>query len=210
MRAVLTSVLAVVVVSAVTAATRVEVIRLRWLASSPRQVADGRVWLLVSSAFVADRPIVLSIAAFGGFAVVGAIVCGARLLWISAALGHVGSTLAAYAGLGLLRSVDPGAFAADVDLPDFGVSAIIAAWLGAIVVVEWRRHPSRTVRAGLVGFCLLCLLVGLSADPDLTVLDSDHLYAFAIGVGCATLSPAVTSSSSRFAAGASGHAQRPS
>jgi hypothetical protein len=209
-RAVLGSLLAVVVVSAVTAATRAGAIRLRWLASSPRQVADGRVWLLVSSAFVADRPTVVSLAAFGGFAVVGAIVCGARLLWISAALGHVGSTLAAYAGLGLILSVNPGAFAADIDRPDFGVSAIIAAWLGAIVVVEWRRHPDRTARAALVGFCLVCLLVGLAADTNLTVLDSDHLYAFAIGVGCAILSPAATSRSSRFAAGASGHAHRPS
>jgi hypothetical protein len=202
--------LAVVVVSAVTAATRIGAIRLRWLASSPRQVADGRVWLLVSSAFVADRPIVLSIAAFGGFAVVAAIVCGARLLWISAALGHVGSTLAAYAGLGVVRSIDPDAFAATVDRLDFGVSAIIAAWLGAIVVVEWRRHPGRAARTALVGFCLLCLLVGLAADTNLTVLDLDHLYAFAIGVGCAVLSPAVTSRSMRFAGGASGHAQRPS
>jgi hypothetical protein len=209
-RTVLGPLLAVVVVSAVTIATRVGAIRLRWLASSPRAVADGRVWLLVSSALVADRPIVLSILAFGGFAVVAAIVCGARLLWTSAALGHVGSTLAAYAGLGLVRAIEPDAFAGTVDKLDFGVSAITAAWLGAIVVVSWRRHPDGRVRAGLVAFCLVCLLVGLAADTNLTVLDVDHLYAFVIGVGCAVFSPAVTSRSSRFAAGASGHAQRES
>jgi hypothetical protein len=62
----------------------------------------------------------------------------------AAVVGHVGATLVAYAGLGLLRAVDPHAGSGVLDAPDYGVSCVFAAWLG----VSAARGQSRLARTG--------------------------------------------------------------
>src|SRR5204862_7459293 len=65
---------------------------------------------------------------------------------------------------------------------DVGVSAICAAWLGAVAATLWRR-PGRTA-TGKWTIAVSCLLIGFFAwlvNPNLTVLDTDHLFAFPIG-----------------------------
>lgn len=116
-----------------------------------------------------------------GFAIVLAValtVLPARQLVAAAAVGQVASTLVVYGALGLMRLVDAHVFAPAVDLPDFGVSAMIAAWIGALAAVAWARHDHRLVVAG----CFACLGVGLAFRPTLTFLDAEHVVAFAIGV----------------------------
>ena len=152
------------------------------LAATPHAFAVGRVWLLVTSAFVADRPAAASIA---GFAVVGAVtiaVAGTATTAVAAAVGHIGSAAAVYLALGLVRIFVPSAFDGVVDLPDFGTSAIIAAWIGAIAAQGWRRRPELTARTVVVAFCLGSGLIGWLLRPDVTVLDAEHLIAFLIGV----------------------------
>src|SRR5262249_48929300 len=109
------------------------------LASSPDRAAD-RPWLLLSNSLVTQHPISLSLLALGGLTVGVLGACGARVALATALVGHVGSTLAAYALLGLVRLGEPGAFASLLSRPDYGVSAVSAAWLGAVAAVMWRRR----------------------------------------------------------------------
>jgi hypothetical protein len=88
--------------------------------------------------------------------------------------------------VGSVRLVVPGAFDSVVSAPDYGVSAISAGWLGSIATVAWRRRDRS--RVGKLSIALSCVAVGLfaySERPDLSVLSSEHLVAFALGIGVA-------------------------
>jgi hypothetical protein len=158
------------------------------LSSSPRRIATGKFWLLFTNALIADHPrgaSFLSLVLFGGLALV---VCGPRLLWVAGAMGHVFSTLCVYSMIALTRLVDPGAFEHVLSATDIGVSAICAAWLGAVAAVLWRRPGWKRTRR--LGIAASCALVGLSAwlfHPQLTALDTDHVFAFAIGAAVAVV-----------------------
>jgi len=169
-------------VSGVTAANRAGLVDLAALASSPRTAGEGKLWLLLTSAFVADRPTAASLLAFAGFAIAVFVVCGSRLLWTVGVAGHVGSAAAVYAAIAVTRAVVPTAFEHVLSLSDYGTSAMIAAWLGALAAAGWIRRPSLAPRLGVVGFSLLCAVVGWLCRPGLTPLDSEHIVAFAIGV----------------------------
>ena len=68
-----------------------------------------------------------------------------------------------------------------MQLPDYGLSAIIAAWLGAIARVLWLRHPSTAHRVLILLASAGCAGIGLALRPDVTFLDTEHLLAYAIG-----------------------------
>lgn len=178
----------VVVVAALTAATTARIVGTDLFASSPRRLAGARFWSLFTSALVCDHPLAASLGALAGFGVVTLVVCGPRLLWTAAALGHVFSTLCVYAMIASVRLADRSAFDTVLDKRDLGISAVCAAWLGAVAATLWRR-PRLAARAK-AGVALACVLVGVLAwlvRPDLTALDTDHLFAFAIGVAVATV-----------------------
>lgn len=101
------------------------------LAATPSRVAGGRLWLLLSSALVADRPVAVCLASFVGFAIVALAVCRGGTFWLAATFGHVGSTVVVYVLVAVVRLVEPGVLHHLLDMPDFGVSAIQAAWLDA-------------------------------------------------------------------------------
>ena len=83
------------------------------------------------------------------------------------------STLAVY---GVLHELaDP------VSRPDYGTSAVIAAWIGLIACTLWRRGHAG---AGVV-LCVVSALVGWFFRPDLDVLDTEHLVALAVGAAIA-------------------------
>ena len=102
----------------VTAASRARLVGLAALASSPRSAGEGKVWLLLTSAFVADKPTAASLLAFAAFAIAVLIACGSRLLWFSAVAGHLGSAVAVYVALATVRAVIPSAFESVLSLPD--------------------------------------------------------------------------------------------
>jgi hypothetical protein len=90
--------------------------------------------------------------------------------------------LGVYGVIGLVRLAEPHAFASVMHVADYGLSAIIAAWLGAIARVLWARSTTHTHRWLIAIGSVACGGIGLMLRPDLTFLDSEHLIAYAIGV----------------------------
>jgi hypothetical protein len=170
----------------VTAANRLGALSVTTLAATPREVGEGRVWLLLSSGLLADRPAIPSLLGFWivGFAVV--LACSVRVAAGVAVGGHLVSALGVYGVIGLTRLLDPHAFASVITLSDYGLSAMIAAWLGAIACVFWRRHPARLSRVLIVAGSIGCAGIGLALRPQLTFLDTEHLLAYGVGVALAS------------------------
>jgi hypothetical protein len=153
------------------------------LAASPSRVAHGRVWLLLTSGLLAERPIGPSIISFALLAALALVVCGQRVFWLAALAGHVFSTLIVYVVIALARLVDSNDFRVVLGAHDYGVSAVSAAWLGAIAAVGWRARGQTP--AGRTAIALSCIAVALFAyvmHPGLTILSSEHVFAFAIGI----------------------------
>ena len=176
----------VLAVSGLTAAQRAGLIPLEAVAASPHKIAQGKFWLLLTSGLFADRPTLPSLFALVLFGFVALAVCGSRVLWSAALVGHVGATLLVYYSLALVRVSHPDLFHEVLGRPDIGLSAIFAAWLGATAAVAWRRtRADRRRRIGIVVGCAAIGLIAWLVRPDLTVLDTDHGVAFFIGVGVA-------------------------
>ena len=176
---------ATAVAGVVTAANRAGWLELSQLAASPRAIAEGKLWLLLTSGAIADRPWLPSLL---GFAIVGFAalsVAPARVVVAAALTGHVLATLAVYGFLGVADAVDRGAFANLLDRPDVGLSAIIAAWIGVVSCVFGRRYRSRRAHVLNALGCAGCALIGFAFRPDVTALDSEHLVAFALGFAIA-------------------------
>jgi hypothetical protein len=165
-------------ITAVTVAARVGQVSVRTLAATPQSLADGRIWLLATSALLADRPVLASILGFLAVGVVAVWLCGPRVAWIAAATGHIFSAAVVYVGISLVRLAEPGAFQGAVGLRDFGTSAIIAAWIGAIAYWLWARDR----RTPAFALCLVSALAGWYCKGTLTVLDWEHLFALGFGV----------------------------
>ena len=174
------------VVSALTALQRVGAVPLASLAASPREVADGRLWLLVTSGAIAADPLLWSLLSFYALAFLTLALCGPRILWLAALIGQAFSTLLGYSLIGVARFLDPGAFHQLVSAPDYGLSAISAAWLGAIAAIGWRTRRQSIGRAAIVLGCVaIACLAWFVRGKGLDLLDSEHVFAFAIGVGVA-------------------------
>lgn len=176
----------VAVVSSLTALQRIGAMSLASLAASPREIADGRLWLLVSSGAVAADPLLWSLLSFCGLAFLTLALCGWRILWFTAFTGQTLSALLGYSIIGVARLLEPGAFQRFVTAPDYGVSAICAAWLGAVAATGWRRRGESIRRAGVVLGCVAAAsFAWLVRGRGLNVLDTEHVFAFAIGIATA-------------------------
>jgi hypothetical protein len=173
--------------AAVTVTNRLGELSVSTLAASPQAVADGKVWLILTSGLLADRPAVPSLIGFWlvGFAVL--LLCSARVAVGVAVGGHTVSALGVYGVIALARVLDPNAFASVVHLTDYGLSAMIAAWIGAIARTFWRKHPARFARVLIALGSVGCAGIGLAFRPDVTFLDSEHLIAYAVGVALADI-----------------------
>lgn len=169
-------------IGAGTAANRLAGVPLSTLAATPREVSDGRVWLLVTSGLLADDPWLPSLIGFAIVLCVALCLLSVRTVMLVAAAGQLLSALAVYSCIDLVRLLDSNAFASVVDLNDYGVSAMIAAWIGAVAGLLWRRGPTRRGHLAVAAGCLLCLAIGIACRPNVTFLDAEHLIAFAAGV----------------------------
>jgi hypothetical protein len=169
----------------VTVANRLGELSVSSLAASPEAIGDGKVWLIASSGLLADRPAVLSLVGFWIVGFAALLVCSARVVAGVAVGGHMLSALGIYGVIGLVRLADPHAFGAVMHVADYGLSAMIAAWLGAISCIVWRRHSGRLHRTLVVVGSLGCAGIGLLFRPDVTFLDSEHVLAYAIGIALA-------------------------
>lgn len=173
----------VAVVIGFTIATTSGSLRVDALASSPHKIEQGKVWYLLTSGLLVQHPIIISLASFIALAGLVLVVCGARIFWIAAVVGHIASTVFAYSAIATARAFDPHSFQALISRPDYGVSAISAAWLGAVATAGW-NHRGQTTR-GRIAIVLAVLAISAFAYTlrrGITILDSDHLIAFLIGV----------------------------
>ena len=172
------------VVTGITFAARAHELPLTPFMASAAKIASGQVWVLPASALIVDRPVLIGLAAFGVLGMATLLFCGARTFWLAAAVGHAGSTLLVYAIIGSTQLADPEAFASAAVRPDFGVSAIQGAWVGAITATAWSRagtdHRGRSLVAA--GVCAVAG-VGWWLHPDPSILTTEHLFAFFIGCG---------------------------
>ena len=183
-----------------TLATRTGLVSVSRVAASPGAIAKGKVWLLLTSGVVADRPWLASLIGFAIVASAALAVAPLRLVVAAAFAGQVLATLAVYGALGVARVFDHDAFASLVHTPDIGLSAIIAAWIGVVSHAYWRRYRSRRAHILNVLGCIGCALIGFAFRPDLTALDSEHIVAFALGVAIAACWPRAGTSELSFAA----------
>jgi len=178
-------VVATAVVGAGTAATRLAAVPLSALAASPRSIGEGRWWLLVTSCLLADTPWLPSLIGFAIVLSVALYVLTVRDVALSAVVGQICSALIVYGAIGVVRLHDPHALGSAFDSEDYGVSAIIAAWIGAVARIAWTRFPGRRGHLGVAAGCLVCLGVGLAFRPTITFLDSEHVVAFVLGAAVA-------------------------
>jgi hypothetical protein len=73
---------------------------------------------------------------------------GAVVWWAAVVAGHVGSALLTYAIIGVAAALGSGGAEAAADDPDFGVSCVLGASLGALYASGWRV-------VGAIGFLLM-------------------------------------------------------
>ena len=170
------------VVAGLTLEVRAHELPLGIFAASAAKVAVGKIWLLPASALVVDRPVYLGLVAFGVLGFAALRVCGTRVFWVAAVLGHIGSTLAVYAIIGVVRLTDPDLFASAFVRRDFGVSAMQGAWVGAIAATAWISAGVDVRARGWVvaGVCALAV-VAWWLHPDPSILTTEHLFAFCVG-----------------------------
>ena len=174
----------VLVVTALTFATRDHELPLTPFVASAARIAAGQLWVIPASALVVDRPVLIGLVAFAVLAVTTLHVCGTRTFWLAAAAGHIGSALTVYGIIGAARLLDPHMFTNAAASPDFGVSAMQAAWVGAIATTAWlRAHGNRQLeRAVIIGICVVGA-VAWQLHPDPSILTTEHAFAFFIGCG---------------------------
>ena len=154
------------VVAGLTFATRAHELPLAPFVSSATRLASGRVWVLPASALIVDRPVLVGLVAFGMLAVATLRFCGARTFWLAGIVGHVGSTLFVYAIIGATQLADPRMFAAAAVRPDFGVSAIQGAWVGAITATAWSRAGTDR-RDRILVTVGVCAIGGSGMTPEI-------------------------------------------
>jgi hypothetical protein len=174
-------------VAALTFAIRGHELPLAPFVASASKIASGQIWVLATSALVVDKPVLIGLTAFAVLAAAALRVCGTQTFWLAAAAGHAGSTLLAYTIIGATRLADPHVFTRAVTTPDFGVSAMQGAWVGAIAMTSWKRAGTNRRNRGLVaaGVCAIAG-VGWWLHPDPSILSTEHLFAFLIGCAIAS------------------------
>jgi hypothetical protein len=147
----------------------------RDVASSPAGVASGKVWSLVTSALVVAGPPLPQVLEVAVLAVAASVLVGPAFFWSAAVAGHIGATLVAYAGIGVLWLVARGDVDDIVHAPDYGISCASVGVLGALVAAAPLPRAARTASlAGLIGFAAAVVV-----SDDLAAWE--HLIAFALG-----------------------------
>lgn len=157
------------------------------MAFSPSDLVSGKLWLLPLSGVIVDGNTWSQLAMLAEVAAALVVLAGARTFWRAAIVGHVGSTLIAYAILGVLAVTAPSAIGDLVDAPDYGVSCVWAGSVGALAVVAARRCASRPAKAAVAVAVSAPLVIVLTAGfvtPAGTVnlATLEHVLAFALGM----------------------------
>jgi hypothetical protein len=153
----------------------------RDLACAPAALWAGKLWTLPSSALIIQGPAIPQLLMTAALTLALVRACGGAGFWLVAAVGHVGATLIAYAGIGLIYLVARSTAEGVIHTNDYGISAVWAAAFGALAVIRLRRgeHPRLTAAWALAILALFVVLVPLNGE----LADVEHLLAFVLGAG---------------------------
>ncbi|HTU15084.1 MAG TPA: hypothetical protein VMF31_07795 [Solirubrobacterales bacterium] len=153
-----------------------------WYASADR-VADGRVWLLLTSAL--NVVVELDEVQWLMLAVVTAAVIyrlGPRLWWTVSLTGHVGSAIISYGLIEIAVALGSGSAEITARESDYGISIVLAAGLGALtasaLLARERGDFGAADRAALIAG--LAGLAGMFA-VSFGWYDIQHLIGYVIG-----------------------------
>jgi hypothetical protein len=151
-------------------------------ALTPAALAEGKVWLLFTSALLVSGPPLLELA--GLVLAIGVLARrdGPASFWRAGFAGHLGGTLTVYAAIGVLWVIARSTVRSAVYAPDYGVSAVWLGVLGAIfvsVLPERRQHALGGLEKAALALCVTAAVVGaVFFDP---VPAGEHTLAFLIG-----------------------------
>ena len=153
-------------------------------ALSPAALAAGKAWLLLTSALLVSGPPLLELLGLG--LAIGVLVRreGPLSFWRAGFAGHLGATLLAYAGVGVLWVVSRPTVAPVVHDPDYGVSAVWLGVLGAVFASIWSERRTQSIGAlnrAALGLCALAALIGTVFFDPLPAIE--HALSFLIGAG---------------------------
>jgi hypothetical protein len=154
--------------------------------SSPDKVAAGELWRLLTSSLIVDAGVPwLQVAVLAAATALVLARHGPIVWWLAALLGHVGSTLGAYALIAVAGALGSASADSFKDDWDYGVSCVLAALAGVLFAGSASR-----LRQGHGGALDVALVVAASLGllGWLVTIDwygVEHLLAFAIGAACA-------------------------
>ena len=152
------------------------------LASSPLLLWQGQWWRLMTSGLVVNGPPVPQLAAIGALGTLVIYFGGSWLFWRVAVAGHLVGTLVAYAWFGMFWLAGRAEDMKFLTDPDYGVSLVWCAGLGAFAAWAWmgpkatRRRPWRP---WWVVLSLVVMFVVTLYSDDMAALQ--HIVAFAVG-----------------------------
>lgn len=152
------------------------------LHSSADKVADGDVWLLLTSALNVVPE--LDVPQWFLLAASVAVVIwrhGPKLWWTVALTGHVGAALISYGVIGLAVALGSGSADTTAGESDYGISIVLAATLGALAAGGFAVPAARRDRADKAAMVLG--LIGLAGMIAFSVgwYDMQHVIGYAIG-----------------------------
>lgn len=152
------------------------------LHSSADRVAEGDLWLLLTSAL----NVVPELDVPQWFLLAASITvviwrCGPKLWWSVALAGHVGAAVISYIVIGLAVAIGSGSADTTASESDYGVSIVLAATLGALAASGFAVPSERRTRGDKV--CIGLGLLGLAGMIAFSVgwYDMQHVLGYAIG-----------------------------
>ena len=152
------------------------------LHSSVDRVADGDVWLLLTSALnvVPELDIPQWFLLAASITVV-ILRCGPKLWWSVALAGHVGAALISYLVIGLAIAFGSGSADTTAAESDYGISIVLAATLGALAASGFAVPRTERTRGDRISIVLG--LIGLAGMIAFSVgwYDMQHVIGYAIG-----------------------------
>jgi hypothetical protein len=152
------------------------------LASSPILLWQGQWWRLLTSGLVVNGPPVPQLAAIGALGTLVIYFGGSWLFWRVAVAGHLVGTLVAYAWFGMFWLAGRAVDAKFLTNPDYGVSLVWSAGLGAFAAWAWmgpKATPRRPWRPWWVMLALVVMFIVTLYSDDMAALQ--HMVAFAVG-----------------------------
>jgi hypothetical protein len=164
----------------------------RDLAASPAAIASGKVWLLFTSALLVSGQPALGLGATAvslvELAALSASVAllvsrlGGAAFWRAAIAGHVAAALVVYAGAGLLWLWARELVTDVAHEPDYGVSSIWLAVLGALAVSALETMVARGRQRFELLLFTSCTAGGLTGATLFSpFVDAEHGLAFVLG-----------------------------